>query len=154
MGLNIKKMAEALQTPYRTYQNWELGTRRIPGILIAAIELMEKKMKTVMIYKVEATKGFYAGETGVNFSLYPCGGNTSVFEGTDDGGCPYILPSGFEVAESEAGPIEIYDNNGSHCILDKNKHNQPMLVFSESGQCRYSNKRKMLMLWLEKAKSA
>ena len=43
MGLNIKKMAEALQTPYRTYQNWELGTRRIPGILIAAIELMEKK---------------------------------------------------------------------------------------------------------------
>ncbi len=51
MGLNIKKMAEALQTPYRTYQNWELGTRRIPGILIAAIELMEKKMKTVMMIK-------------------------------------------------------------------------------------------------------
>jgi len=37
LGLNIKQMAAALGTPYRTYQNWELGERRIPGIVAVAI---------------------------------------------------------------------------------------------------------------------
>ncbi len=40
LGLNIKQMAEALQTPYRTYQDWEHGKRRIPGIAEVAIKAL------------------------------------------------------------------------------------------------------------------
>lgn len=45
MGLNIKQMAARLQTPYRTYQDWELGNRRIPGIVNVTIALMEESKK-------------------------------------------------------------------------------------------------------------
>lgn len=42
MGLNIKQMSEVLNTPYRTYQDWELGNRRIPGIVDVAIKALSK----------------------------------------------------------------------------------------------------------------
>ena len=32
-GLTIKEMALRLNTPEKTYQNWEYGTRRVPGIV-------------------------------------------------------------------------------------------------------------------------
>ncbi len=41
LGLNIKQMAHTLECPYRTYQNWELGLARVPGIVSAAIKLLE-----------------------------------------------------------------------------------------------------------------
>ena len=43
-GLNLtaKSMAEKLKTPQRTYENWELGRTKIPGVVFAAIEFMEK----------------------------------------------------------------------------------------------------------------
>ncbi len=37
LGLSIRQMSEILDTPYRTYQDWELGNRRIPGICEVAI---------------------------------------------------------------------------------------------------------------------
>ena len=37
LGLSIKEMSELLDTPYRTYQDWELGNRRIPGICQVAL---------------------------------------------------------------------------------------------------------------------
>ena len=40
LGLNMKEMAGILLTPYRTYQDWELGNRRIPGICSAIVLLL------------------------------------------------------------------------------------------------------------------
>lgn len=50
LGFNIKQMAEALQTPYRTYQDLELGTTRVRGIYSVAINLLlEQKTMTDQI---------------------------------------------------------------------------------------------------------
>lgn len=38
-GLSMKEAAEASHTPYRTWQGWEDGSRRVPGIALAWIEL-------------------------------------------------------------------------------------------------------------------
>ena len=43
MGLNMSQMAKQLKTKYRTYQDWEYGRRRIPGIVEAAVELLLQK---------------------------------------------------------------------------------------------------------------
>ena len=43
LGLSIAEMAKALNTPYRTYQDWELGNRRVPGIVAVAVEALKKK---------------------------------------------------------------------------------------------------------------
>ncbi len=37
LGLSVKEMSQLLDTPYRTYQDWELGNRRIPGICQVAL---------------------------------------------------------------------------------------------------------------------
>ncbi|GEM_PF-1374186 len=37
LGLSLKEMSQLLETPYRTYQDWELGNRRIPGICDVAL---------------------------------------------------------------------------------------------------------------------
>lgn len=42
LGYNIKQMAEALNTPYGTYHKWELGKRRVPGIIEPAIKCLKK----------------------------------------------------------------------------------------------------------------
>ena len=41
LGLNIKEFAEALNTPYRTVQDWLAGRRRIPGIVKIALKGIE-----------------------------------------------------------------------------------------------------------------
>ncbi|MCM0081801.1 helix-turn-helix domain-containing protein [Geomonas sp. Red32] len=38
LGLNQTEMANTLKTSRRTYLNWELGVRRIPGVLEVAVE--------------------------------------------------------------------------------------------------------------------
>ena len=42
LGLNIKQFAKALNTPYRTVQDWLSGARRIPGIVDVAIKAIKK----------------------------------------------------------------------------------------------------------------
>lgn len=42
LGLNMTEMAGILRTPYRTYQDWERGERRIPGICAAIVALLLK----------------------------------------------------------------------------------------------------------------
>jgi len=41
-GLTIPQMAELLNTPAKTYQNWELGRTRPPGCLLVALRCLEK----------------------------------------------------------------------------------------------------------------
>ncbi len=48
LGLNRAEMALQLATPYRSYQDWELGHRRIPGIVRVAVELLQHKDRWVM----------------------------------------------------------------------------------------------------------
>jgi len=49
LGLNMAEMAKSLRTPYRTYQEWETGGRRIPGVCAVAVELLLKKDRWVMM---------------------------------------------------------------------------------------------------------
>jgi len=42
LNLTAKKMAERLNTPFRTYQGWELG-RKIPGIVEVTIAFIENE---------------------------------------------------------------------------------------------------------------
>jgi len=42
-GLNMKEFATRYNIPYRTIQNWELGTRECPEYVL---ELLEFKVKT------------------------------------------------------------------------------------------------------------
>ncbi len=48
LGLNQAEMAKSLRTPYRTYQDWESGARRIPGVVAVACELLLQKDTWVM----------------------------------------------------------------------------------------------------------
>ena len=48
LGMNKAEMASRLRTPYRTYQDWEAGRRRIPGICQIAVELLLEKDARVM----------------------------------------------------------------------------------------------------------
>jgi DNA-binding transcriptional regulator YiaG len=48
LGMNMAEMATTLRTPYRTYQDWERGDRRIPGICQVAVELLQKRDQWVM----------------------------------------------------------------------------------------------------------
>ena len=41
-GLSMKQAAEYSNTPYRTWQDWEGGKRRVPGIAFSWLELWEK----------------------------------------------------------------------------------------------------------------
>ena len=38
-GLNMRQAAELAGTPYRTWQDWETGKRRVPGIAGAWLKL-------------------------------------------------------------------------------------------------------------------
>lgn len=41
LGLNQKELAEYLKVPYQTYVSWELGRRRIPGMLEVALRTIK-----------------------------------------------------------------------------------------------------------------
>lgn len=47
-GMNIKAFAEYFNIPYRTVQNWELGTRECPPYLL---ELIEYKLRKESLIK-------------------------------------------------------------------------------------------------------
>lgn len=49
-GMNKKQFSEYFGIPYRTYQDWELGNRRVPEYLLR-----------LMAYKIEMEKRY--GET-------------------------------------------------------------------------------------------
>ena len=42
-GLSMKQAAEYSNTPYRTWQDWENGKRRVPGIADAWLGLYAKQ---------------------------------------------------------------------------------------------------------------
>ncbi len=58
LGLSIKEMSELLDTPYRTYQDWELGNRRIPGICQVAIRCLMTCKKALKIMRKKEKKKY------------------------------------------------------------------------------------------------
>ena len=58
VGFNTKEMSEILGTPYRTYQDWELGNRRIPGICEVAIECLLTCKKAIKARRKKGKKKF------------------------------------------------------------------------------------------------
>lgn len=45
IGLSQTDMARTLHTPLRTYQDWEAGVNRIPGIVEVAVTLLAERIK-------------------------------------------------------------------------------------------------------------
>ena len=45
LGLNQKEFAECLKVPYQTYVSWELGRRRIPGMLELALVAVKDEIR-------------------------------------------------------------------------------------------------------------
>jgi DNA-binding transcriptional regulator YiaG len=41
-GLSMKQAAENSNTPYRTWQDWESGNRRVPGLAFSWLALWVK----------------------------------------------------------------------------------------------------------------
>jgi DNA-binding transcriptional regulator YiaG len=41
LNVTAKEMAEKLNTSSRTYENWEVGRTKIPGIVFVAIKFLE-----------------------------------------------------------------------------------------------------------------
>lgn len=48
LKMNQAAMAVLLDTPYRTYQDWEAGKARIPGVVGVAMRLLRERDKWVM----------------------------------------------------------------------------------------------------------
>lgn len=48
LGLKPGEMAKALNTPRRTFQEWESGGRRIPGVVLVACEWLKHKDREFM----------------------------------------------------------------------------------------------------------
>lgn len=84
---------------------------------------------TVKIYNVTITQAYMMSEQGTGFSLNPWGKNTMYYSGYDDGGKDYILPDGYELAESNSGEMHIYNAEGEYCTL-VNKFDCPILMTS------------------------
>lgn len=71
-------------------------------------------------------------EQGEGFSLQPWGRNTPYYQGYDDGGKEYLLPAGFEVAETQFGEKAIYHGN-DYCELRIHPPSgKPQLAFIDS----------------------
>lgn len=48
LGLSQQELSDLLRTPCRTYQDWEAGRRRIPGIAAVAMSLLASRDERVM----------------------------------------------------------------------------------------------------------
>ena len=48
LGMNKVDLAGRIRTPYRTYDKWERGERRIPGSCETAVELLLEKDRRLM----------------------------------------------------------------------------------------------------------
>lgn len=48
LGWSASELARQLDTPLRTYQDWEAGVNRIPGIAGVAVRLLSERDKWVM----------------------------------------------------------------------------------------------------------
>lgn len=74
-------------------------------------------MSIVRLYKVLITKSYHMNEQGVKWSLLPWKRNTTYQEGFTLESHEYVLPDGYEIAESNSGNECIYDKNGYDCEL-------------------------------------
>jgi DNA-binding transcriptional regulator YiaG len=45
LGLTVKQMAAALNTPYRTYQSWELGERGMSDMVQEVLAIRIERLK-------------------------------------------------------------------------------------------------------------
>ena len=74
-GLSMKQAAELSGTPYRTWQDWEGGKRRVPGIAFSWLLLFtEKKILTNCLFQMqEAAKQINGGIHGLEKT---CSGST------------------------------------------------------------------------------
>lgn len=48
LGLNRAELARQLDTPYRTYQDWEAGISPVPGVAGVAVGLLQERDRWVM----------------------------------------------------------------------------------------------------------
>ena len=56
LGLKQTELALALETPYRTVQDWESGRNRIPGVAAVALRLLQERDRWVTERAVTVTR--------------------------------------------------------------------------------------------------
>lgn len=74
-------------------------------------------MQTVKIYKIYCNKSFGMLKRDTWYCLEPWSGNTSDYDGSDDGGKDYIIPDGFTVSKGNDNMLHFYDSNNNYCKL-------------------------------------
>ena len=84
-------------------------------------------MKKIKLYKVTCTKSYMISEQGENYNPYPWGNDTQEYKGYDDGGNYYVLPEGYEIAESNSGKVEIYKGE-KRCEILVHHSRLPQLI--------------------------
>lgn len=85
----------------------------------------------VTIYSVTCTRAYIASmELGTRYSLTPWGADTDDYEGHDDGGQDYLLPDGYELAETQYGEPMIYRGDKA-CSIVRHSSGRPQLVTSD-----------------------
>lgn len=75
---------------------------------------MNATTTTVTLHRLYVP-AFNGNHTFSRWSLAAYSGNG--IDGSDDGGCEYDLPIGFELAESKSMSMEFYDAAGEHYSL-------------------------------------
>jgi hypothetical protein len=89
---------------------------------------------TVTIYKIAVLEAYMMSEQGTCFSLRPWGQNTDYYKGDDDGGREYVLPDGYELAETVDGipaifPVESHPGKRvMACTLGGYEDGRPVLL--------------------------
>ncbi len=77
LGFSIKDMSDVLGTPYRTYQDWELGNRRIPGVCQVAVECL---IRCKSALKARRKKGLKSKHKKIKKEVYIMGREVILFE--------------------------------------------------------------------------
>ena len=83
----------------------------------------------VTLYKTTCDNSYMMDEQGTSFSLTPWGNNTAQYQGYDDGGKEYVLPTGYELADTKYGEKMIFHGETA-CQLQVHSSGRPQLVSS------------------------
>lgn len=84
------------------------------------------KIETVRLYKITCHQGMSIHEEGYWYSLLPWSGDNRDYQGEDDGGKYYALPSGYVVEETSEGLVIYHDSD--LCQIVEHSSGKPQLV--------------------------
>jgi len=85
-------------------------------------------MKIVKIYKVTCTNAYRLEEQQTGYQLTPWGEDTLYYQGFDDGGVNYRIPSGYTVKKYANQPGQGIFFGNTHCDIKMHSSGRPQLI--------------------------